>query len=657
MASVHFNRKNVIVLITLSVAMVILTAVALKGVVFNWMVERIQKKCAEKYGCRLHIQRQDLEGFRIVHLGGVSLVPDSGDTLLAIQNLSVTLRLRSLFIGRVDLQAISMDTCQISLVRGDSGDNFTKILRRSGNQNPNPEKASDKSRRWDRMVEGIIEEIASWSDKEVVLHRLVLSYRDAQLEEQLVVPELYLEKGRLQASLVTSSGDGVNVWIADGAFSAGGTSFQGSLKKTRGGENALPFLTRIDRLKASFDSIQLGFITSRSGDIMHVETHMAVSGGWINHWRISREEVRVGEMACTLKGTAGPDILALDSGSVFRLGPLNYALQASFVPGENSRLKAGLSFNTDTADCFFRSLPTGMFQSLRGLKTKGGLNFKMELDWPLAAPDSLRFEAGMAKRNFSIQSYGNEDFSRIKAPFSYLAMDGERPVRSVWIGPENPLFFPLDQIPSDLKNAVLICEDPSFMQHRGFVQESIRESMVTNLKQKRFARGGSTISMQLVKNVFLSRNKSVARKLEEILIVWLMEQNGLVSKERMLEVYLNIIEWGPDVYGVGEAARFYFDKEPAELTMPECIFMASLIPSPKSFKYRFDGEGNLKPYVRNFFGLVAGRMVRKEMIPQVVADGLEANVRLVGPAAQIVLPPDTVPVDTLEILPIIDTVD
>lgn len=657
MAADPLNRKNVIVLITLSVAMVILTAFALKGVVFNWMVERIQKKCLDKYGYRLHIQQQDLEGFRMVHLGGVSLVPEGGDTLLVVQNLSVTLRLRSLLVGRIDLRALSMDTCQISLVRSDSGDNFSRILKRKETQAPAPEIRSDNSRRWDRSVEGIIDEIASWSDKEVVLHRLVLSYRDPRSEEQLVVPELYLEKGRLQASMVTSSSDGVNVWIADGEFSAEGTTFKGSLKKTRGDENALPFLTRIDGMRASFDSIQVGLTSSRAGEIMQLETHLEVYGGWLYHWRISLEEVRVGELACKLKGTAGPDYLVLDSGSVFRLGPLNYAIQASYSPGENGRLTAGLSFQTDTADHFFRSLPAGMFHSLRGLKTKGGLNFKMELDWPLGAPDSLRFKSGMFKRNFSVQSYGTEDFSRIKAPFNYLAMDGERPVRSIWIGPENPMFTPLDQIPTDLKNAILICEDPSFMQHRGFVEESIRESMVTNLKQKRFARGGSTISMQLVKNVFLSRNKSVARKLEEILIVWIMEQNGLVSKERMFEVYLNIIEWGPDVYGVGEAARFYFDKSPAELTMPECIFMASLIPSPKSFKYRFDGEGNLKPYVRNFFGLVAGRMVRKEMIPQVVADGLEANVRLIGPAAQIVLPPDTVPVDTLETLPIIDIIN
>jgi len=74
----------------------------------------------------------------------------------------------------------------------------------------------------------------------------------------------------------------------------------------------------------------------------------------------------------------------------------------------------------------------------------------------------------------------------------------------------------------------------------------------------------------------------LSRKLEEILLVYLMENNKIVSKERMLEVYFNIIEWGPNVYGIGEASHFYFQKRPSELTLNECLFLADIIPSPKN---------------------------------------------------------------------------
>ncbi|MBK7963877.1 MAG: transglycosylase domain-containing protein [Bacteroidetes bacterium] len=160
--------------------------------------------------------------------------------------------------------------------------------------------------------------------------------------------------------------------------------------------------------------------------------------------------------------------------------------------------------------------------------------------------------------------------------------------------------------------------------------------------------------MQLVKNVFLSRNKSVSRKLEEVMIVWLIEQQRLISKERVLEVYLNIMEGGPIVYGIGEASRFYFDKSPDELSLPESIFLASLIPSPKLYRYRFDPQGNLKPYVANFMKLVSNRLVIREKIAQIEADSLKVNIQLTGPAMNIFVAPDSTVLDSIPKLPIIN---
>ena len=88
--------------------------------------------------------------------------------------------------------------------------------------------------------------------------------------------------------------------------------------------------------------------------------------------------------------------------------------------------------------------------------------------------------------------------------------------------------------------------------------EPFKDSIAANLKEKRFVRGASTISMQLVKNLYLKRQKTIARKLEEMIITWLIEENRLVAKERMYEIYLNIIEWGPLVYGAQRSGAFLF---------------------------------------------------------------------------------------------------
>ena len=149
---------------------------------------------------------------------------------------------------------------------------------------------------------------------------------------------------------------------------------------------------------------------------------------------------------------------------------------------------------------------------------------------------------------------------RLNQPFEHTVYEYGKPLRTFVVGPENPNFTPYNQISPYLKNAILTSEDPRFFTHKGFHKGAFRHSMIANIKKNDFVRGGSTISMQLVKNVFLTRNKTIARKAEEILIVWLIENNRITSKQRMYEVYLNIIEWGPNIYGIKEASRFFFQQ-------------------------------------------------------------------------------------------------
>ncbi|HLT42851.1 MAG TPA: biosynthetic peptidoglycan transglycosylase, partial [Sphingobacteriaceae bacterium] len=157
-------------------------------------------------------------------------------------------------------------------------------------------------------------------------------------------------------------------------------------------------------------------------------------------------------------------------------------------------------------------------------------------------------------------------------------------------------------------------EDPSFFSHEGFVEESIRASIATNFKEKAFKRGGSTISMQLVKNVFLDREKTLARKVEEMLIVWVIEHNRIVSKERMFEVYLNVIEWGNNIYGIAEASQHYFLKRPADLNLGESIFLASIVPSPKKGINRFNEYGGLRPFMTGYYRLIGTLMANSGYI-------------------------------------------
>jgi membrane peptidoglycan carboxypeptidase len=129
-----------------------------------------------------------------------------------------------------------------------------------------------------------------------------------------------------------------------------------------------------------------------------------------------------------------------------------------------------------------------------------------------------------------------------------------------------------------LQVAVLTTEDGAFYRHHGFNGAAMRNALVADLKAGKFARGASTITMQLAKNLFLARDKTVSRKLEEVILADYLE--GAFTKEEMMELYLNVIEFGPSVYGITAAAGRYFGRMPSELNLAESLVLSSILPSP-----------------------------------------------------------------------------
>ena len=134
------------------------------------------------------------------------------------------------------------------------------------------------------------------------------------------------------------------------------------------------------------------------------------------------------------------------------------------------------------------------------------------------------------------------------------------------------------RISPNLKKAVIVTEDDAFWQHGGIDYEQLRESMEVNWERKEFARGASTITQQLAKNLYLSPSKNPIRKLKELLITRRLEVE--LSKQRILELYLNAIEWGDGIWGAEAAARRYFHKPAAELTATESALLAGAIANP-----------------------------------------------------------------------------
>ncbi|RYZ64065.1 MAG: hypothetical protein EOP09_16560, partial [Proteobacteria bacterium] len=137
---------------------------------------------------------------------------------------------------------------------------------------------------------------------------------------------------------------------------------------------------------------------------------------------------------------------------------------------------------------------------------------------------------------------------------------------------------PRRMIPDDFFKALVAAEDAKFWRHDGILIDSLLSALESNLKAGRVKFGGSTITMQLAKNLYLDRDKVISRKVQEIALAWVLEQN--LSKAEILELYANAVEFAPSTYGISKAAKVYFNKSVGEMSVAESLFLASILPSP-----------------------------------------------------------------------------
>ena len=165
----------------------------------------------------------------------------------------------------------------------------------------------------------------------------------------------------------------------------------------------------------------------------------------------------------------------------------------------------------------------------------------------------------------------------------------------------------MSRISPYLIKAVIIAEDDKFWKHEGFDFEAIQKAVEKDLKARKFKAGGSTISQQLAKNLYLTPSKNPLRKIKEAILTWRIERT--LSKKRIIELYLNVVEWGEGIFGVEAASRYYYGKSAATLGPEEAARLAAVLPNPRKFNPR----GNSR-YVAKRAELIENIMIRRGII-------------------------------------------
>jgi hypothetical protein len=228
------------------------------------------------------------------------------------------------------------------------------------------------------------------------------------------------------------------------------------------------------------------------------------------------------------------------------------------------------------------AVPESLGVAPGGSRDLGSASIEVGIRGRSSAPDAL---AVSQKINFSPPGKMPPAISRLRRDFVFGAGDGPGPHRAIDVSLSSPDFIALGDVPPLFVRTLLLSEDAGFYGHSGIDLRELPSALLTNWSRGGAARGASTITQQLAKNLFLSRDKEVGRKLQELAITFLLE--SALGKDRILEIYLNIIEWGPDLRGLRPAARRYFDCEPQALTPAQMAFLVAIIPGPIKYQRSF----------------------------------------------------------------------
>jgi hypothetical protein len=651
----------------------------------TYALSEVKTRVEQKYPATLTLGPARFTGFSTVEISGMSLVPTSaagpraaGDTLLTARRLQAGLSVRSLFARRPVFSELRIDRAHLTARKDASGaTNFSFLLRKS--KTPVVRRDTALGRNYGLLLNQVLDAGFGSVPGEADFRQSIVTYDSPRHQIQLTMPRLSFEDGEVRGQLTAVVDSVVNELGVSGTIEPG--DYATNLKLF-GVKNSVqvPYVARRFGALVSFDTIRVQLagkeFTSddQTGGQLTVRGSVAATNFSFFHKRLSSEDIVIHKGELDFVATLGRGTLSLDPGTRAALNQI--VVHPEIAVRLKPRLAVTLKVDSDptATNAFFNSLPAGMFDVVAGTQGTGTLSYHLQASVDMAHVDSLKLSSALTpSKDFSITRFGAEDLSMLEREFPFTAYnDKGDSLRTFPVGPSNPDFTPFVDVSPFLWKAILTSEDPRFFTHHGFMEKAFVNAAIADIKERRFARGGSTLSMQLVKNVFLNRQKTIGRKAEEMLIVWLIE-NWLVertktlTKERMFEIYLNIVEWGPTkykwpsgkrgVYGVKEAALFYYGKRPSELNLDESLYLISIIPKPKYYRQSFNSYGGLRGPTRWFFRLISDLMEQKGLITSSQHNNLSYSVNLNGPArTYIVTARDTTrsvqPGDTAQFAPL-----
>jgi len=395
-------------------------------------------------------------------------------------------------------------------------------------------------------------------------------------------------------------------------------------------------------------------LARRSEGQVDVEGRLALRDLALDSPSVARDPLQGVSFSLEGKGALDPQVptLTIHEGSV-RARDVEVRLSGRVgFPAGGLVLEADAVLPATPCGAAVQAIPRDALGELVGFSFDGNLAGSLRLIVDTRDPDRTEFEARVADGCRFEAVPALADLERFRGPFVHRVREPDGSWFEMTTGPGTGNWTSIHRISPYFIHAVLAHEDGGFFGHAGFANWAIEGALTKNLRAGRVVWGGSTITMQLAKNLFLARERTLVRKVQEVLLTWWLESR--LAKLDILELYLNVIEYGPGVYGVRAAAWHYFRRRPSELSPAESAYLASVLPAPKRYQTSYQ-RGELTAFMKTRLGRRLEHMHDRGRIDQVALEyGLAelqefsfADPSTDEPAPPRIVPPGAAPLPRL----------
>ncbi|MGL5731073.1 MAG: transglycosylase domain-containing protein [Bacteroidales bacterium] len=601
------------------------------------------------HGGTLRHSSIELNGLSGITVYDFTLISPANDTVIEVKKLSLSISALDLICKKINLKSVSITDTRCNIITDSTSSNLDFLIQKP--ERNQRDSVTEQTTGFTEKLNQIVLLSFRFIPNNLNVDNLNIHISNDSSQTSLAIKEGYIHNGNCNIPFSITHNAKTQQLLFAGQINKSQYELEGILQSSDKNNpriilaqtvNKSGFFCQFEKLK--FD-LNFPILTTDETKIM---TGIRIDSLICFQERIAKDTIIIPGFQSTLELDIFPNEIILTPASEITLGELTIHPHILLRKEEDWQIGLYLDETNIDAQVFIDALPNGLFNPIKTVHLSGLIDYHFLFEVDLSNPDSLRFESNINTKGFKIIDPGV--LTKMNQDFTLPVYEDEQLVRTLNIGNSNPDFRTMQDVSPLLLNAILQSEDGQFFYHKGFRPDAIREALIHDIKTKRFARGGSTISMQIVKNVFLNRNKTVVRKLEEALIVWLIETNRITSKQRMFDIYLNIAEWGPGIYGVKEASEFYFRKDPSQLTLDEAIFMASIIPRPKKFIWSLDDNGQIRESLYPHFRIVRDRLERNNIIAPSDSAGLYIpQIHITGAASAYIRNHDIVEHDTLNV--------